>query len=276
MDTLLDVFQDGLSADSSAGLSYEESLSYDTIFESVQNASDFFSISDPMLTIESYTTGVYNNIPFTEADDVLIFNRQQLSDMGICERDGLDLVMTHECAHRALQGMDLGFDAHQEELCCDYMAGVRAGLNDIDISQMVNSLRDTMECESHPAGLERVDAIEAGVQFAQDFMDSHLHAPTFDDCLNDFRDSNDLFGVGNQTLWDNDDISFKGALPPDHNRDGYIPDGKITLERTVSGDTDTFKVYSRDGGRYVHEGGKWIRVDGNGTVNIKGVKYDKS
>ena len=37
MDTLLDVFQDGLSADSSAGLSYEESLSYDTIFESVQN-----------------------------------------------------------------------------------------------------------------------------------------------------------------------------------------------------------------------------------------------
>lgn len=228
MDTLLDVFQDGVSVDSSAGLSYEDSLSYDTICESVRNASDFFSMSDPMLTLESYTTGVYNNIPFTEADDVLIFNRQQLSDMGICEKDGLDLVMTHECAHRALQGMDLGFDAHQEELCCDYMAGVRAGLNDIDISPMVNSLRDTFECETHPAGLERVGAIEAGVQFAQEYMESHFHAPTFDECLEDFRISHEFsFGTMNHTLWDNN-VSFKGLTLEDriaHINDVY--DGDI-------------------------------------------------
>lgn len=113
------------------------------------------------------------------------------------------------------------------------------------------------------------------VQFAQDFMTSNLRAPTFEECLDDFTASDELYSAGNLTLWDNDDISFRGALPPDHNRDGYIPDGKITLERTASGDKDTFKVYYKGGGQYVHEGGKWIRVDGTGTVSIKGVKYDK-
>lgn len=72
-----------------------------------------------------------------------------------------------------------------------------------------------------------------------------------------------------------DEISFKGVLPPDNNSDGYIPDGKIMLERTESGNTDTFKVYNKDGGQYVYEGSKWIRIDGSGTVTIKGVKYDK-
>lgn len=254
MEELLDQSADMSSVDNLEGITdiYGYSFSYDSIYESVQEASDFFSISDPLLAIESYATGVYNNIPFTEADDVLIFNRQQLSDMVICERDGLDLVMTHECAHRALQGMDLGFDAHQEELCCDYMAGVRAGLNDIDISPMVNSLRDTLACESHPAGLERVDAIEAGVQFAQDFMNSHLHAPTFDDCLNDFRINNDLYDAENQTLWDHDDISFKGyggsgrlELSDRLNHINDIYDGQI--ERAYDKLADDMERISKDG-----------------------------
>lgn len=245
MDTILDVFQDGISIDPSAGLSYEGSLSYDTICESVQNASDFFSISDPLLTIDGYTTGVYNNIPFTEADDVLIFNRQQLLDMGICERDGLDLVMTHECAHRALQGMDLGFDAHQEELCCDYMAGVRAGLNDIDISHMLNSLRDTMECESHPAGLERVDAIEAGVQFAQDFTDMYGRPPSFSECLDNFTGEAELEHIvhdGHITLW------------PEPSLDGYSPNcdsgecasGVGFVDSEVDAVNPSFKGYTQD------------------------------
>lgn len=274
MDTILDLFQDGISIDPSAGLSYEGSLSYDTICESVQNASDFFSISDPLLTIDGYTTGVYNNIPFTEADDVLIFNRQQLSDMGICERDGLDLVMTHECAHRALQGMDLGFDAHQEELCCDYMAGVRAGLNDIDISHMVNSLRGTMECESHPAGLERVDAIEAGVQFAQDFMDSHLHAPTFDDCLNDFRINNDLHDAGNQTLWDNDiNLSFKGlSLEERLEKVNDIYDGD--LDRAYDKLVDDIERISKDGPYSWEDPDSTIRNDRNDIDRLEQCKRE--
>lgn len=185
MDTLLDIFQNDILS-GSLDVTHEGSLTYESICESVQEASNFFSIPDPMLTIDGYSTGVYNNIPFTEADDVLIFNRQQLMDMGLGEKDGLDLVMTHECAHRALQGMDIGFDAHQEELCCDYMVGVRAGLNDIDISSLSEALLFMPESGTHPSGVDRIDAMEAGMEFVREYVYENDVPPTFEECLNSF------------------------------------------------------------------------------------------
>lgn len=159
-------------------------FSNDVIVGSVHDASNFFHIDDPMQIREGWTTGVYPNNPFTDADDVLMVNRDQLLDMGLTEKDGLDLVMTHECAHRALQNrFDLGFNSHQEELCCDFMAGVRAGLNGIDVTQMKESLADSMASETHPAGELRVDAIDAGVEFAQSYLEDHGVPPTFEECV---------------------------------------------------------------------------------------------
>lgn len=172
---------------------YGESLSDETISHSVEQASNFFNINDPMLVQEDWTTGVYPNNDFTLQDDVLIFNREQLLDMGISGKDGLDLVMTHEGTHRVLQGMEhLEFDSHQEELCCDYMAGVRAGLNGIDVSQMENSLMYTPESETHPAGVDRVESIEAGVRFAQLYYAEYNMAPTFSECLDYFNGEAEL------------------------------------------------------------------------------------
>lgn len=192
--SLLELIQDLLpdSWFNDVRMNYGPELSDDMIVQSVQEASAFFNIDDPMLIAEDFTTGVYPNMDMTEIDDILIFNREQLLDMGITEKEGLDLVMTHEGAHRALQGLDLGFDSHQEELCCDFMAGVRAGLNGIDVSQMENSLADTPVSESHPGGADRVDSIENGVQFAQDYMDRYGHAPSFSECLDFFTGDAEL------------------------------------------------------------------------------------
>ena len=189
-----------------------ESLTDEMIVQSVQEASDFFHIENPLVIAEDWTTGVYPNSSVTPMDDILIFNREQLTGMGITEQEGLDLVMTHECAHRTLQGMDTGFDSHQEELCCDFMAGVRAGLNDIDVSQMENSLADTPVSDSHPCGADRVDSIEAGVRFAQEYYKEHGVAPTFSECLDYFK-SEDLLAYtepeGPITLRQEDE-GFKG------------------------------------------------------------------
>ena len=158
------------------------------------------------------------------------------------------------------------------------MAGVRAGLNGIDVSQMENSLMYTPESETHPAGVERVESIDAGVRFAQQYYAEYNMAPTFNECLDNFCEINETEQQEQITLrmdHSGDEISFKGVLPLNNNSDGYIPDGKITLERTGSGNTNTFKVYNKDGGQYVYEEGKWIRIDGSGIVTIKGVKYDK-
>lgn len=163
-------------------------LTDEMIVQSVQEASDFFNMNAPMNIHEDWTTGVMTGMSFTEDDDILVFNRQQMLDMGITDKEGFDLVMTHEGAHRKLQGMDTGFSPHQEELCCDYMAGVRAGLNGMAEGKMQASLAGTAESASHPDGILRVEAIEAGVAFAHDYMEAHNgFPPTFSDCLEHFN-----------------------------------------------------------------------------------------
>lgn len=171
-------------------------LTDDMIVQSVQEASDFFNMNAPMNVHEDWTTGVITGMSFTENDDILVFNREQMQSMGITDKEGFDLVMTHEGAHRALQGLNTGFDSHQEELCCDYMAGVRAGLNGMDEGKLSASLSDAEESQTHPDGAARVKAIEEGVSFAHEYMESHNGTPpAFSDCLEHFENlyaSNEL------------------------------------------------------------------------------------
>lgn len=163
-------------------------ISNQEIIQSVKEASDFFHIEEPMLIREDTTTGVFINDGLTPVDDVLVFSKEQLRDLGVTGKASLDLVMTHEGAHRVLQGMKTGFTSHQEELCCDYMAGVRAGLNNIDVSQLENSLSSAEVSVTHPDGSARVYAIEEGVDFAKSFMEENGVPPTFDDCLEHFKE----------------------------------------------------------------------------------------
>ena len=212
LQPLQDIFPDGWFDD--VRQMYGENLSDEMISQSVEETCDFFHIDEPAMVSEGWTTGVYPNNDFTLQDDVLIFNREQLLDMGISGKDGLDLVMTHEGTHRVLQGMEhIEFNSHQEELCCDYMAGVRAGLNGIDVSQMENSLMYSPESETHPAGADRVESIEAGVRFAQQYYAEYNMAPTFDECLDDFCEINEIEQDEQIVLRSDDaenDVSFKG------------------------------------------------------------------
>lgn len=233
--SLLELLQDLLpdSWFNDVRMNYGPELSDDMIVQSVQEASDFFNIENPMLIAEDFTTGVCPNMDMTPMDDILIFNREQLLDMGITEKEGLDLVMTHEGAHRALQGLNLGFNSHQEELCCDFMAGVRAGLNGIDVSQMEDSLADTPVSDSHPGGADRVDSIENGVQFAQDYMERYGHAPSFSESLDFFTGDAELedFTPAQITLRPEHGTSVFGA---------YTDSGESTGSATfVDNDLDT-------------------------------------
>lgn len=216
LQTLQGIFPDGWFDDVRQFYG-DESLSDEMISQSVEETCDFFHIDEPAIVSEGWTTGVYPNNDFTLQDDVLIFNREQLLDMGISGKDGLDLVMTHEGTHRVLQGMEyLGFDSHQEELCCDYMAGVRAGLNNIDVSQMENSLLYTPESESHPVGTERVQSIEAGVRFAQEYYAEYNMPPSFDECLENFKTSETYTNTLDHPH--SEHISFHGYTQDEINR----------------------------------------------------------
>lgn len=193
MDGLLDFLHDLLPASwfENAQDHFGDGLTDEVVAQSVHEASVFFGMDDPINVHEDWTTGVMTNMSWTENDDVLIFSRDQMHEMGITDKEGFDLVMTHEGAHRMLQNMhqQTGFNSHQEELCCDYMAGVRAELNGMDFTKMEASLADSPESETHPAGGARVEAIEAGAEFAQEFMEKYHKAPTFSDCLEHFEET---------------------------------------------------------------------------------------
>lgn len=165
-------------------------LTDNDILQSVSNASSFFNLEIPAIIGEGDATGVLTQMSSTAEDDVLMFSRQELQEMGIADKEGFDLVMTHECAHRALQDGSYNFNSHQEELCCDYLAGVRAGLNGLEHGKMESSLANDQESESHPDGLRRVAAIEEGVAFANSYMDMHNNVPpSFEECMQHFEHS---------------------------------------------------------------------------------------
>lgn len=216
----------------------DEYLDDSTIIDSVHESSEFFNIDDPAVIQESVTTGVCPGNPLTEKDDILAVNRTQLDNIGITDKEGLDLVMTHEAAHRALQGMGLNFSSHEEELCCDYLSGVRAGLNNMDASKMEESLIDTQESLSHPAGTDRVEAIEKGEEFAREYYANHGCAPSLSECLDNFSqnvmneqgfitlrdDSTSLLLASNQTSLENEVSNDESMLPDNENEDlkGFI------------------------------------------------------
>ena len=170
-------------------------MSENEIAESVQKASDFFHLSSPKDIREDWTTGVILGMKQKGNDDVLCFNREQMKEMGITDREGFDLVMTHEGAHRALQFMEGRYNSHQEELCCDFMAGVRAGLNGMKEGKIIRSLEDTLESDSHPDGLLRAEAISSGAQYAKEYMAINNEAPSFTECLERFDKKLDEMSV---------------------------------------------------------------------------------
>ena len=188
MDGLLDFLHDLLPISWFEHTHATFGLSDNEIVQSVQDASAFFNMEPPEIIREDWATGVMTGMPSTVQDDILIFNRDEMHNMGINDKEGFDLIMTHEGAHRALQGKDLSFSEHQEELCCDYMAGVRAGLNHMDESKIVSALSDTIESTTHPDGALRAQAVEQGVVFAHEYMEKHNGTPpSFSDCLEDFE-----------------------------------------------------------------------------------------
>lgn len=166
---------------------YGFDLSDKEIAQSVQKASDFFHLNSPRDIREDWTTGVILGMKDRGSDDVLCFNRNHMKELGITDREGFDLVMTHEGAHRALQTMVTGYNSHQEELCCDFMAGVRAGLNHMDEEKLVRSLENSFESVSHPDGILRAEAIKAGAQYSTEYMAINDEAPSFSNCLERFN-----------------------------------------------------------------------------------------
>lgn len=97
------------------------------------------------------------------------------------------------------------------------------------------------------------------------------------DYLSDLEvsDNIDSIGLDGYDSTDSDGITFRGkdTLPSGHKEDGYINEGDIKLESTVSEKEEKFRKFTKGGSDYVLYNGNYIKLTGN-TVTIGGIKYD--
>ena len=172
-------FTDSETGMETASNPFDSTLPDEMVINAVHRACEFFGIPEiPVFHAEG--TCVWPNDPGTYNDDVFGFNREQLMALGISGEDSLTLIFCHECCHRALQGAYN--DAWEEELACDFFAGIHAGLKGIDIDNFEASLGCTQGGGTHPNGALRAEFIEYGKQVAQQLMARGVE-PTFDNCL---------------------------------------------------------------------------------------------
>ena len=234
---------------------YGSELSADMIQQSISDSCDFFHLEEPFSIFESDTTGVYTGLNSTAMDDVLVYNHNQLWELGITGKDSLDLVMTHEGAHRMLQSMNTGYDSHQEELCCDFMSGVRAGLNDMDVDGLKYSLSGLQETDTHPAGELRAETVQQGLEFANEYMDTYHIPPTFAECLEGFNESiayppsqadGEFMGYNSLPNDEEYHVSFGGKTVTVKQVGGGLLKEEVEICK-IDGTSDTYEVKLKNG-----------------------------
>lgn len=82
--------------------------------------------------------------------------------------------------HRTLQGAYN--DSWEEELACDFFAGVHAGTKGIDLNEFEAALGSTSGGDTHPNGALRANFIEFGQHIAKEMSGRGIE-PTYDNCL---------------------------------------------------------------------------------------------
>lgn len=228
-----------------------EILSNDMIEDSIMRACDFFQID--------FTTGGAAETFFESGGfnrdqiEAPFFNQMRLESWGIMGQDSLDLTLAYDGTSHILQDFgDDNIDLYQKELCCDYMVGVRAGLSGIDISHMTESISVNHTEDNPLAGILRAEALEEGLNFAQDYLQMHNSEPDFQQCIESFCGS-ESFELGATANWiaermDLDKVvqHYQDRLSEDSGLGSSIEEYRDCIERLftarVEGDVLTEKI----------------------------------
>lgn len=149
---------------------------------------------------------------------------------------------------------------------------------DLDALERKVMLRQVQKRKSNPWGVFLNFALKVGAKFGVAMIagavGGKIDLP--DDAFDFDIDVDADIDSDCQYTFDSDsDYGYNIAFGASENSDGYIPDGTISLERTISGGSDSFPHYTKDGHDYVKLGpGNYVRIDQGNTVNLRGVKYD--
>ncbi len=159
------------------------------IDNAVHNSCDFFGLPEPISTIQYAGYGpaaVFLNNPTINTDDAIVFSTYDIYFYGFNTPDAIELIMTHEAAHRVLQNGEYSFisDMWERELACDFFAGIRAGIQGIEIESFDNALENLPGCETHPNGALRSEILHHGKEISEQMIAQGI-IPSIDNCMNE-------------------------------------------------------------------------------------------
>lgn len=168
-------------------------LSILEIQKGVKSACDFFGISYPMMVqdltnLECGSTMFCNADEQSFSDDILCYDLYQLQRLNVRTYEAFTLVMTHECAHRVFQDYEFtkpNFGQWEHEMVSDYFMGVRSGMQQMDISDVVLGFKDKPGSMTHPTGSLRVKVMMYGKNRADELVRKG-YQPTLQGMFKDF------------------------------------------------------------------------------------------
>jgi len=222
----------------------------------IGQACEFFGLPGGHFR-EDNSVCVYPNNPYSYFDDEFGFNRDQIISLGLEYNDALTLAYSHECAHRMLQASH-SLSPQQEELACDFLAGIQAGLNDIDPDRFASALERMGEDAEHPDGAIRAEAFRHAHDLAST-MRADGHSLDFNTSMELFQDY--LAGT------DLDSAKHMAATPPQGSQPtftaAYTPEQY--LEKAENCYEEARKYYDKaahaekafDREHYLREAKKW-------------------
>ncbi len=164
-----------VSMDSFLQKAHEYGLPEDVVLQAADNAWDFFNMVHVPVEIGT-STYIETGNPYTFADDSLTISPSLLKGLGIHDMNSLSLICTHEAMHQITQNMyaEGQISDWQSELLGDKWMGIRAAMQGINTSSVIESLQSEIDSSSHPGGDLRVKHFEEGYKLVKELKNADI------------------------------------------------------------------------------------------------------
>lgn len=145
----------------------KEAISDDEVEAFVLSTAKFFDIAVP--EVFNFCKGLAEIKSKGDKDNKLFYNMRNLQEIGINNKDAFKLLLTHELCHLVFRNACFGCclnESWNHEMMCDFVAGIRAELEDIASGKYKYAVHKTPPSITHPAGSFRKHMVEEGRSIA--------------------------------------------------------------------------------------------------------------
>ena len=166
----------------------KEVIRPEEVDEFVHDTAMFFDMPVPQVYDSCETLA--KEVSRSGSDYDIFYNEKLLRDAGINNRDAFKLMLTHEICHHTFRNVVFGLLNNEhwtQELVCDYVAGVRSVMCNINTGKYKYTVSVTESSLSHPPGWCRKPAFLRGREVIQALL-KNGESLRIKDVIDEFKD----------------------------------------------------------------------------------------